>query len=61
MKKSKNREKKTALGRDDPEQSKLFVKKAKEIGADDDRSAADALIGHLAKLPPQPKQKPRTK
>jgi hypothetical protein len=43
--------------RDDPEQSKLFIAKAREIGADGSRSVADKLVGHLAKLPPQPKLK----
>ena len=42
---------------DDKEQSKLFVEKAREIGADNDRSAADGLLVHLAKRPPQPKTK----
>ena len=44
-------------GRDDPEQSKLFVKAAREAEADGDQSVADALMGHLAKHPPQPKQR----
>jgi hypothetical protein len=44
--------------RDDPEQSRLFVKKAREIGADEDRSAADDLLGVLHKKPPQPHPKP---
>ena len=43
--------------RDDAEQSKLFVSKARELGADEDRSGADELLGRLAKLPPRPKQK----
>lgn len=43
--------------RDDPEQSKLFIAKAREIGANEGQSAADKLVGHLAKLPPEPKQK----
>ncbi len=29
--------------RDDPEQSKLFIEKAREIGADEEKSAADEL------------------
>ena len=41
---------------DDKEQSKLFIAKAREIGADDDHSAADELLVHLAKHPPQPKK-----
>jgi hypothetical protein len=40
---------------DDPEQSRAFIKKAREIGADEDKSAADQLLGRLAKMPPQPK------
>ena len=40
---------------DDKEQSKLFVEKAREIGADEKRSAADKLMGRLAKMKPQPK------
>jgi hypothetical protein len=43
--------------RDDPEQSKLFIIKARELGADADHSGADELLGRLAKLPPQPKRK----
>lgn len=40
--------------RDDPEQSKLFLKKAREIGADDAQSEADEVMGKLAKQPPEP-------
>lgn len=43
------------LERDDPEQSRLFIKKAREIGADEERSRSDELIGHLAKKPPEPR------
>ena len=47
---------------DDREQSKLFIKKAREIKADEDRSGADELLGRLARMPPQPHQKaPRKK
>jgi hypothetical protein len=49
---------------DDKEQSKLFIAKAREIGTDEDRSGADRLLGHLAKMPPEPrvgKQKARGK
>ncbi len=38
-----------------PNQHKLFVETAREIGADEEHSAADALIGRLAKMPPSPK------
>lgn len=42
---------------DDPEQSKLFIAKARERGVDEDISGADELLGRLAKTPPQPKRK----
>lgn len=45
------------LPRDDDEQSRLFIKKAREIGADEKNSRADELIGHLAKKPPEPRKK----
>lgn len=44
--------------RDDGEQSKLFMKKAREIGADKPGALrADELIGRLAKKPPEPRKK----
>lgn len=43
--------------RDDPEQSKAFLEKAREIGADEDQSRSDELIGRLAKKPPEPRGK----
>jgi hypothetical protein len=46
---------------DDNEQSKLFIEKAREIGADEKESAVDALMGQLAKLPPEPRIKSRPK
>ena len=39
---------------DDLTQSKLFIKTAREIDADEGRSASDALLGRLAKMPPKP-------
>ena len=42
--------------RDDPEQSKAFIEKAREIGADEKRSAADKLMGRLAKMKPEPRK-----
>jgi hypothetical protein len=42
---------------DDKEQSKLFIAKASEIGADEEQSRSDELIGRLAKKPPQPRRK----
>jgi hypothetical protein len=44
---------------DDKEQSKLFIAKAREIGADEKKSQADDLIGKLAKKPPEPRRKLR--
>jgi hypothetical protein len=42
---------------DDPEQSRAFIDKAREIGADEKRSAADKLMGQMAKMKPQPTPK----
>jgi hypothetical protein len=44
---------------DDPAQSRAFIKKAREIEADEDRSAADELLGRLAKMQPKPRNKPK--
>lgn len=41
--------------RDNEEQSRAFIKKAREIGANESRSAADELMGRLAKVPPTPR------
>jgi hypothetical protein len=40
---------------DDPEQSKAFIEKAREIEADEEHSAADELMKRMAKTKPQPK------
>jgi hypothetical protein len=45
------------MRRDDPEQSRLFIEKAREIGADEEGSAADELLDALAKMPPKPRKK----
>jgi hypothetical protein len=47
--------------KDDPEQSKLFVQRAREIEADEKHSAADRLIGALAKMKPKPHKAKRGK
>ena len=47
----------TKAKRDDVEQSRAFIEKAREIEADEDKSAADELIGKLAKMPPEPRKK----
>jgi hypothetical protein len=41
---------------EDKEQSRLFIEKAREIGADEERSRADELIERLAKKPPEPRK-----
>ena len=41
---------------DDKEQSRLFIEKARDIGADEEKSKADELIGQLAKKPPEPRK-----
>jgi hypothetical protein len=43
--------------KDDPKQSRAFIEKAREIGAEEDHSRADELIGRLAKKPPDPRKK----
>jgi hypothetical protein len=43
--------------RDDPEQSKAFIEKAREIEADEEHSAADKLMERLAKTKPEPRVK----
>lgn len=42
---------------DDKEQSKLFIKKAREVEADEKGSAADELLARLAKRRPKPRAK----
>jgi hypothetical protein len=41
--------------RDDPEQSRLFLKKARELQADKEKPDADALMRLLHKKPPEPR------
>jgi hypothetical protein len=40
--------------RDDPEQSKAFIEKARELGADGPEGEADTLMRRLAKKGPEP-------
>lgn len=42
--------------KNNPEQSRLFIEKAREIEADQQRSRADELLGHLASKPPEPRK-----
>jgi hypothetical protein len=44
---------------DDAAQSREFIKKAREIGADEEKSESDGLIGQLAKKPPEPRKTTR--
>ena len=46
---------------DDRDQSKAFIEKAREIGADEEKSAAGELLGGLAKMPPEPRIKSKPK
>jgi hypothetical protein len=54
---SSPRSERPAYEADDSEQSRAFIEKAREIGADEKRSAADKLMERLAKTKPQPKTK----
>jgi hypothetical protein len=42
--------------KDDPEQSRAFIQKAREIGADQE-SRAEALLGQLARTPSRSRSK----
>jgi hypothetical protein len=42
--------------KDDPEQSKAFIEKAREVGADEKRSAAEKLMERLARTKPEPRK-----
>jgi hypothetical protein len=44
---------------DDKEQSRRFIETAREIGADEETSAADNVLGRLAKQKPEPRKPPR--
>lgn len=44
---------------DDKEQSRLFIEKAREIGTDEESSAADTVLSRLAKQQPEPRKLPR--
>lgn len=45
----------------DEEQSRLFIEKAKEIGADKKKTDSDVVMGKLAKTPPDPRKKKPSK
>ncbi len=42
---------------DDKEQSRLFIETAREVGADEEKSVADDLIGQMAKTPPDSRKR----
>ena len=46
---------------DDKQQSKRFIEKARELGAETDSSTADAVMGRLARTPPTPHSKAKPK
>ena len=52
----KPHQKKANPAREDDAQSRAFIEKAMEIGADEKRSAADKLMERLAKTKPEPRQ-----
>lgn len=41
---------------DDKEQSERFIETARKIGADRESSAADQVVGRLAKQAPEPRK-----
>jgi hypothetical protein len=55
MKRSPNKSK----AMDAPDQSRLFIEKAREIEADGKHSAADKLMGRLVKMKPEPRSDKR--
>lgn len=56
-KKSATRPSQTVIAADDEEQSRLFLEKAREVGAEEDRSSADDLLRWMAKTPPLPRKR----
>jgi hypothetical protein len=46
---------------DDKAQSKRFIQTAREVEADEESSAADAVMGRLAKQAPEPRKPPGQK
>ena len=43
---------------DNKAQSRAFIEKAREVGADEERSAADDVLNVLAHKRPEPRKKP---
>jgi hypothetical protein len=46
---------------DNAEQSKAFIEKAREVGADEKHSAADKLMERLAETKPEPRSAEKKK
>ena len=59
MRKKSHRQKKTNPAHEDDAQSRAFIEKAREIGADEEHSAADKLMERLAKTKPEPRTSAR--
>jgi hypothetical protein len=57
MQKQPQRKKKRSPENEDEEQSRLFIDTAREIGADEEHSAAEQLLGKLAEKKPDPRKK----
>ena len=57
----KSERKKRRDRRDDPEQSRAFIEAARKLGVDEDASAADEIMGRLAKRPPTPRKADKAK
>lgn len=57
MKVGPNKESLGLKKRDDPSQSRAFIKKAREIeAATGDSAVAESVLGNLAKTPPTPRR-----
>ena len=55
------RQKKIRPKPDNAQQSRAFIEKAREIEADESQSKADALLGSLAKMKPEPRMSSKDK
>jgi len=49
--------KRQKIKRDNPAQSRAFIKKARELEADEESSRSDELVERLARKPPDPRKK----
>jgi hypothetical protein len=53
--------KQTRPKKDDPEKSRLFIKKAQELRADKEEPDADALIQRLVQKKPEPHRRDKSR